>query len=30
MEQRELPGDAVVAAKLHLDAVAHDSHDHGE
>lgn len=30
VEQRELPGDAVVARELHLDAVAHHGHDHGE
>lgn len=30
VEQRKLPGDPVVAAELHLDAVAHDRHDHRE
>ena len=30
VEQRKLPGDAVVAAEVHLDAVAHDRHHHGE
>ena len=30
MEQRKLPGDAVIAVEMHLDAVAHDRHDHGE
>ncbi len=30
VEQRKLPGDAVIAIEMHLDGVAHDRHDHGE
>ena len=30
VEQRKLPGDAVVPAELHFDGVAHHGHDHGE
>ena len=30
VEQRKLPGDAVIAVEMHLDAIAHDRHDHRE
>ncbi len=30
VEQRKLTGDAVIAVEVHLDGVAHDSHDNGE
>ena len=30
VEQRKLPGDAVVPAELHFDGVAHHGHDDGE